>query len=143
MSPLALSSSYFTLEPKGISITVLNSSGSRSPGVTSCQAWIIGSCLNKKRNETGIVMPDVALPLLLLWHFSRRPFYTQGHCAPETLLMHASKRSVILSLAPLLCAVSAFPQSGAVSIDHANQPSAGTIRLVSEKQILAAPTFDF
>ena len=36
--------------------------------------------------------------------------------------MDASKRSVVLRLAPLLCAISAFPQSGAVSVDHANQP---------------------
>jgi hypothetical protein len=57
--------------------------------------------------------------------------------------MHASKRSVVLSLAPLLCALSAFPRSGAGSIEHANQPSEGTIPLVREKQILAAPTFDF
>src|SRR5271165_601468 len=42
ISPLALSSSYFTLEPKGISMTQSNSLGSLSPGVTSCQGWIIG-----------------------------------------------------------------------------------------------------
>ena len=47
----------------------------------------------------------------------------------------------LLSLAPLLCALSAFPQSGAVSVDHANQPGQETIRLVGEKQILAGPTF--
>src|ERR1700689_633403 len=41
MRPLALSSSYFTLDPKGISMTVLNSRGSLSPGVTSCQGWIM------------------------------------------------------------------------------------------------------
>src|ERR1700685_1859093 len=40
--PLDLSSSYFTLEPKGISTTQSNSWGSLSPGVTSCQGWIIG-----------------------------------------------------------------------------------------------------
>ena len=40
--PLDLSSSYFTLEPKGISMTQSNSWGSLSPGVTSCQGWIIG-----------------------------------------------------------------------------------------------------
>ena len=39
--PLDLSSSYFTLEPNGISITQSNSWGSLSPGVTSCQGWII------------------------------------------------------------------------------------------------------
>jgi hypothetical protein len=37
--------------------------------------------------------------------------------------MHASKRSVVLSLAPLLCALAAFPQSGAVSIDPTFTPS--------------------
>ncbi len=47
----------------------------------------------------------------------------------------------LLSLAPLLCALSAFPQSGAVSVDHANQPGQETIRLVGENQILAVPTF--
>src|SRR5579863_10305882 len=41
ISPLDLSSSYFTLEPKGISTTQSNSWGSLSPGVTSCQGWII------------------------------------------------------------------------------------------------------
>ena len=54
--------------------------------------------------------------------------------------MHASKRSAVLSLAPLLCALAAFPQSNAVSIDHANQPSEQTIHVVREKQILAVPT---
>src|SRR3974390_694420 len=41
MSPLCLSSSYLTLEPKGISITTENSSGRPSPGEMSCQAWVI------------------------------------------------------------------------------------------------------
>jgi hypothetical protein len=54
--------------------------------------------------------------------------------------MYASKRSVVLSLAPLLCALAAFPQAGAVSIDHAKQPAKETIPLVHEKQILAVPT---
>jgi hypothetical protein len=47
----------------------------------------------------------------------------------------------LLSLTPLLCALSAFPQSGAVSVDHANQPGQETIRLIGKKQILAVPTF--
>src|ERR1035438_543305 len=41
MSPLILSTAHLTLEPKGISITVLNSCGSLLPGVTSCQGWIM------------------------------------------------------------------------------------------------------
>jgi len=55
--------------------------------------------------------------------------------------MYASKRSVVLSLAPLLCAVSAFPQAGVASIDHANQLGKETMRLMREKQIFAVPTF--
>jgi hypothetical protein len=47
--------------------------------------------------------------------------------------MYASKQSVVLSLAPILCALSAFPQSAAVSNDHANQPG--------EEAILGVPTF--
>lgn len=75
-----------------------------------------------------------------LWH-SQRGRFTLWHIAPrETFLMHASKRSAVLSLAPLLCALAAFPQSNAVSIDHANQPSEQTIHVVREKQILAVPT---
>lgn len=55
--------------------------------------------------------------------------------------MYASKRSVFfLSLAPLLCALSAFPQSGAVSLDHANPPREQTIHLIPEDQILGVPT---
>ncbi len=56
--------------------------------------------------------------------------------------MYASKRSVVLSLAPLLCAVSAFPQAGVGSIDRANQPGEEAMRLIREKQIFAAPTFN-
>src|SRR5262245_10302842 len=36
-SPVFLSNSYLTLEPVGISTTAINSAGSFSPGVTSCQ----------------------------------------------------------------------------------------------------------
>jgi hypothetical protein len=36
--------------------------------------------------------------------------------------MNAGSRSVVLSLTMLLCSVSAFPQSGDISIDHANRP---------------------
>ena len=55
--------------------------------------------------------------------------------------MYASKRWVVLSLAPLLCALSAFPQADLASIDHANQLGKEAMRLMPEKQILGAPTF--
>ncbi len=55
--------------------------------------------------------------------------------------MYASKRSLVLSLAPLLCALSAFTQSSAVSIDRANQPGEEALCLVREKRILSVPTF--
>ncbi|MGD0956823.1 MAG: hypothetical protein ABR953_08310 [Candidatus Acidiferrales bacterium] len=38
---VGLPSSYSTLEPSGISITALNSFGTFSPGLTSCQAWLM------------------------------------------------------------------------------------------------------
>jgi hypothetical protein len=44
-------------------------------------------------------------------------------------------------LAPLLCALSAFPQADLASIDHANQLGEEAMRLMPEKQILAAPSF--
>jgi hypothetical protein len=56
--------------------------------------------------------------------------------------VYTSKRSVVLSLAPLLCAFSAFPQDQAASIDHANHLCEEAVRLMSEKQILAVPPFD-
>src|SRR5215212_11691259 len=40
-SPVSLSSSYLTLEPLGISIRAVNSSGAASPIGTSCQGWAI------------------------------------------------------------------------------------------------------
>ena len=52
-----------------------------------------------------------------------------------------SGRSVVLGLALLLCAPSAFAQSGAASIDYANQTIDDTIGLPG-KQILAAPVVD-
>jgi imidazolonepropionase-like amidohydrolase len=54
--------------------------------------------------------------------------------------MYLSNRSIVLSLALLLCAVSAFPQAGVASIDHANQVGEQTMRLMREKQIFAVPT---
>jgi len=53
--------------------------------------------------------------------------------------MYASKRSVVLSLAPLLCALSAFSQAAGAFLDHANQ--FGDATMTSEKQIFAMPNF--
>jgi hypothetical protein len=53
--------------------------------------------------------------------------------------MYASKRSVVLSLAPLLCALSAFSQAAGAFLDHANQ--VGNATMTSEKQIFAMPNF--
>jgi Lipid A 3-O-deacylase (PagL) len=53
--------------------------------------------------------------------------------------MYASKRSVVLSLAPLLCALSAFSQAAGASLDHVNQ--VGDAIMTSEKQIFAMPNF--
>src|SRR6266478_984721 len=39
--PVCLSNSYLTLDPIGISITAVNCAGNCSPGVTSCQAWVM------------------------------------------------------------------------------------------------------
>jgi hypothetical protein len=50
------------------------------------------------------------------------------------------KRSVILSLTPILSALSAFSQSGAVSMDHADLSSEETVQLVRENQIRAVPS---
>jgi hypothetical protein len=52
----------------------------------------------------------------------------------------AGKRSVVLSVAPLLCDLPAFPQAGVASIDHDNQPGEDAMRLMPEKQIFAVPT---
>src|SRR2546421_41291 len=43
--PVSLSNSYLTLEPIGISMTVVNSLGRCCPGVTSCHAWVMASSL--------------------------------------------------------------------------------------------------
>lgn len=56
--------------------------------------------------------------------------------------MYASKRSVVLILAPLLCAVSAFPQAGVASMDDANQLGEEVMQPMSEKQIFAGPAFN-
>ena len=54
--------------------------------------------------------------------------------------MYARKRSAVLSMALLLCAVSAFPQAGVASPDDGDQLGEETMRLMREKQIFAAPT---
>ena len=54
--------------------------------------------------------------------------------------MYVRKRSVILSLAPILFALSAFSQSGAVSTGHAGLSREETIQLVRESQTLVVPT---
>jgi Lipid A 3-O-deacylase (PagL) len=56
--------------------------------------------------------------------------------------VYASKRSVVFSLAPILCALSAFPQAGVASNDRANQLGEEAMRLMREKQIFTVPTFD-
>src|SRR5208282_4239488 len=83
--PLALSSSYLTLDPNGISMTQSNSCGSLSPGVTSCQGWIIGfgncfyfsggsqlsaisSQLSVRSERTGVWFPGRVLSRLPLPH---------------------------------------------------------------------------
>ena len=43
--PVSLSSSYFTLQPLGISITAIKSSGEIRLGSMSCQIFIVISCL--------------------------------------------------------------------------------------------------
>lgn len=70
--------------------------------------------------------------------FTSETRLNSGTLPPETFLMSASKRSVVLSLAALLYALSAFPQSDAVSIDH--QPSEVTFRAVREQQVFTVPT---
>ena len=54
--------------------------------------------------------------------------------------MYPWKQSLVLSLAPLLCALPAFPEAG-LSIYHANQLSEEPMRLMRKKQIFAVPTF--
>jgi hypothetical protein len=56
--------------------------------------------------------------------------------------VYAGKRSLVLSLALLLCAAFAFPQTGVASVDPANQPGEEALRPVREEQIFAVPTFD-
>ena len=60
---------------------------------------------------------------------------------PGGSLVIAMRRSAFLSLAPLLCVVSAFSQGGVSSSDYANPLGKETMRLMCEKQIFAVPTF--
>src|SRR3984893_9197131 len=54
--------------------------------------------------------------------------------------VYASKRSAVLGLAPLLCALYAFPQFGPVSLDSANPPGEQAIHLVRQKRSTTWPT---
>jgi len=56
--------------------------------------------------------------------------------------VYARKRSAVLCLAPLLCALSAFPQADVASLDRANQLSEDALRLMPERRIFAAPSFN-
>jgi hypothetical protein len=56
---------------------------------------------------------------------------------------YASKRSIILSLAPLLWALSAFPQADVAStVAGANPVGEEALRVMRENQIFAAPTLN-
>jgi hypothetical protein len=55
--------------------------------------------------------------------------------------VYASQRLVVLALAPLLCALSAFPQAGVVSINAADQLTEEAMPRTGENHILAVPTF--
>ncbi len=56
--------------------------------------------------------------------------------------MHASKRSVVLSLAPLLCALYAFPQAGIAPKDPPNQPGEEAMLVLRDRLIFAGPMFN-
>src|SRR5438105_1492455 len=70
--PVSLSNSYLTLDPIGISITDMNSSGRCSPGVTSCQACVIGGLLGIPRTRDPIRI-----------RIGRRAKTDRGEGAPE------------------------------------------------------------
>jgi len=90
---------------------------------------------------TPLILPDRRFIPLSTVRANARPVVVSLLTSDHPNFALHTLRSVVLSLAPLLCALSAFPQSGAVSIDHANQPGEETSRLVREKQILGGPTF--
>ena len=56
--------------------------------------------------------------------------------------MHANKRWVVFSWAPLFCALYAFPQTSVASIDPSTQLRNEAVPLMRDKQILAAPNFN-
>lgn len=58
------------------------------------------------------------------------------------LIGYAKKRSIVLSLAPLLWALSAFPQAGVASTDAAANGLDEEAHRVMREQIVAAPSFD-
>src|SRR5436190_24392150 len=73
--PVCLSNSYLTLDPIGISITAVNCAGNCSPGVTSCQAWVmIRLSVLIFRGRQGGFRFGFGLSLsssLVLWELSR------------------------------------------------------------------------
>src|SRR6266404_4705557 len=51
-SPVGLSNSYLTLEPRGISMMAWKSRGTSLPGETSCQAWsTVGGLVSELRKK--------------------------------------------------------------------------------------------
>src|ERR1700690_2998799 len=91
MRPLDLSSSYFTLEPKGISTTQSNSWGSLSPGVTSCQGWFINFNSNgtvKQSSYVAAFEQSCSLAYALGWFSGRSLRQAQGRlfATPEKRL---------------------------------------------------------
>jgi hypothetical protein len=56
--------------------------------------------------------------------------------------VYASRRSVVLGLAPLLCAFSAFSQAGVASLDRADQLGEEAVQPMREEQIFAVPAFN-
>src|SRR5215212_6987701 len=99
-SPVSLSSSYLTLEPLGISMRAVNSSGTASPIGTSCQGWAIlkapfrddGSALRRGLymrvvgSRPGPLLPEVlqdGFVGLFVGHEHLRPVVQCGGVAPQ------------------------------------------------------------
>jgi hypothetical protein len=51
--PVSLSSSYLTLEPRGISMTALSTPGASTPGLRSCQGWLAAMRGGTRRQSRG------------------------------------------------------------------------------------------